>query len=62
MPKDFDMCVKKGGKVRTKRINGKQYMHVCFLNGKSYSGEVKNYKKILKTKSGMSDEGDHEYR
>lgn len=49
MPADFDRCVASGGKVRTKQVNGKQYIHVCFMGKKSYSGEVKNYKKILKT-------------
>lgn len=50
MPAEFDACVKNGGKVRTKRVNKTQYIHPCFLNGKSYSGEVKEYKKILKRK------------
>lgn len=50
MPKDFDQCVSNGGKVRTKSLGKGEYMHICFLNGKSYSGEVKKYKKILKGK------------
>lgn len=41
MPKGFDECVKKGGRVRTKRLSGKKYVHICFLKGKSYAGEVK---------------------
>ncbi len=52
MPAGFEMCVSKGGRVRTKRINAKTYMHICFLDGKSYAGEVKNYKKILGKKNG----------
>lgn len=44
MPKEFLDCIKKGGRVRTKTLKGKQYIHVCFLNGKSYSGEVKTKK------------------
>ena len=40
MPELFEQCIADGGKVRT--INPKQgkYMHVCFINGKSYNGEV----------------------
>lgn len=41
MPKAFDDCVKNGGKVRTKKLGGMKYMHICFINGKSYAGEVK---------------------
>lgn len=41
MPKLFNECIKNGGKVRTKDIGNGKYMHICFLNGKSYAGEVK---------------------
>jgi putative hemolysin len=41
MPKEFDDCVKNGGRVRTKTMKGGRYMHICFLKGKSYPGEVK---------------------
>ena len=46
MPASFDNCVKKGGKVRTLVINKKKgtYMHVCYLNNKSYPGEVRTKK------------------
>jgi hypothetical protein len=44
MPEDFDRCVKAGGKVRTKTLSGGRYMRICFLNGKSYAGEVKQSK------------------
>jgi len=47
MPVEFDKCVKDGGKVTTKQLNKNQYMHICFIGGKSYSGEVRQYKKIL---------------
>ena len=47
MPAGFEMCVKKGGRVRTKKVDKSHYMHICFLNGKSYAGEVKQYKKVL---------------
>ena len=41
MPAAFDKCRADGGKIRTKQLAGSKYMHICFLNGKSYSGEVK---------------------
>lgn len=41
MPAGFEKCVRDGGKVRTKKLSGRKYMHICFINGKSYSGEVK---------------------
>ena len=46
MPAAFTNCVKKGGKVRTVQINKKKgtYMHVCYLKGKSYPGEVRKKK------------------
>jgi hypothetical protein len=46
MPAAFDNCVKKGGKVRTVTIDKKKgtYMHVCYLNNKSYPGEVRKKK------------------
>ncbi len=40
MPKEFDRCVKNGGKVRTKKLKGGKYMPICYLKGKSYAGEV----------------------
>lgn len=40
----FTNCVNKGGRVRTKRLSGGRYMHLCFLGGKSYAGEVKKKK------------------
>lgn len=45
MPKQFDQCVKAGGRVRTKRVNEREYMHICFAKGKSHAGEVKKRKK-----------------
>lgn len=51
MPADFEKCVKEGGKVITKKINDKQYMHICYdKNGKAHSGEVKNKKSNSKLK------------
>jgi len=48
MPAGFENCVAKGGRVRTKRVDKTHYMHICFLGGKSFAGEVKAYKKVLK--------------
>lgn len=45
MPKTYESCVKKGGRVRTKKLKGDKYIHICFLNNKSYAGEVKTKKK-----------------
>jgi hypothetical protein len=44
MPQSFENCRKNGGKIRTKTVNDNQYMHICILNGKTYSGEVKTRK------------------
>lgn len=44
MPVQFDSCVKNGGKVRTKKLKGGKYIHICWINGTSYSGEVKKKK------------------
>ena len=53
MPRAFEECVRKGGRVRTKRLGDGKYMRVCFLGGKSYAGEVKMMKhKGKKKKSG----------
>ena len=51
MPADFEKCVKEGGRVRTKRLKGDKYIHLCFKDGKSYAGEVKEAKY---TRSGKS--------
>lgn len=40
-PKAFDDCVKRGGRVRTKNLSGGRYIHLCFIGGKSFAGEVK---------------------
>lgn len=50
MPKDFERCVADGGRVITKRVNANEYIHVCYINGKSYSGEVKQYKRLSMSK------------
>lgn len=46
MPRDFEKCVREGGRVRTKKVNQNEYMHICFSpKGKSYAGEVKKRKR-----------------
>ena len=41
MPQAFDNCVRKGGRVRTKRLNEKEHMRICWIGGKSFRGEIK---------------------
>jgi len=48
MPKAFLNCVKKGGKVRTIKPNAHTFLHICYLNGKAYRGEIKKNKKKKK--------------
>ena len=40
MPAAFERCVKQGGRVRTKKLSKGRYIKICFVKGKSYSGEV----------------------
>lgn len=49
MPKKFTRCVANGGRVITKRVNKDQYMHICYLDGKAYPGEVLTKKDTKKT-------------
>jgi len=46
MPVNFDKCLAtKGRKVRTMKMKGKKYRHICILpNGKTELGEVKTLK------------------
>jgi len=46
MPAAFDSCVKNGGRVRTKSLKDGKYIHMCFLGGKSYAGEVKSKQEL----------------
>jgi len=42
MPADYEKCVEEGGRVRTKKLKGGKYLHICFDKaGKSHAGEVK---------------------
>ncbi len=45
MSQAFKDCVKRGGKVRTTTHGEDSYQHICYLDGKSYPGEVKVHKK-----------------
>lgn len=44
MPLGFTNCVRRGGKVRTKKLGGKQYMRICYIDGKSFAGEKRTKK------------------
>lgn len=48
MPQAFEKCVKEGGRVRTKTLSDGRYIHICFKDGKSYAGEVKEKQNKLK--------------
>jgi hypothetical protein len=45
MPADFDKCRAMGGKIRTKDLGENKYMPICYKDGKSFAGEVKEKKK-----------------
>jgi len=45
MPKDFEDAVKRGARVRTKRLSKGRYIKIAFIDGKSYAGEVHQRKK-----------------
>jgi len=54
MPKEFDNCVKNGGRVRRKTLSGGRYINICYPRGggNSVSGEVhekkgKRLKRVL---------------
>lgn len=41
MPKPFENCVKKGGKIRTRQVPGNKFQRICILGKKVFAGEVK---------------------
>jgi hypothetical protein len=47
MPRGFQECVRRGGRVRRKSLNGK-YINICYIDNKSYAGEVHVKKKRKK--------------
>lgn len=55
MPKAFEDCVKKGGRVRTKVLPKGRYMRICFINGKSYAGEIKSRKAAASMKKKLQE-------
>lgn len=42
MPAGFDKCRASGGEIRTIKPNSSTYIHICYLGGKSFRGEVKH--------------------
>jgi len=44
MPKAFEDCRRRGGKIRTRNLPGNRYQHICILDGKVYPGEIKRKK------------------
>lgn len=41
MPRDFELCVANGGKVRTKTLPKNRYQRICIdKKGNTYAGEV----------------------
>ncbi len=44
MPEAFEKCQKNGGHIRRITLKGGRYMNICYLNGKSFAGEVKEAK------------------
>ena len=41
MPIDFEKCRREGGRIRTVKVGKEKYQHICFKDGKSYTGEIK---------------------
>lgn len=50
MPAAFNRCISKGGRVRTKKLGGRKYMLICYLDKKAYPGEVHTRTKRRKKK------------
>lgn len=45
IPKDFDDCVKIGGKVKKKLLKNDRYICICYdKQGKSYADKIRNNK------------------
>jgi hypothetical protein len=49
MGKEFLACVNSGGRIVTKTVNDKQYIHICFPKGggPSVAGEVRTKESAL---------------
>ena len=52
MPKkDFEDCVKSGGKVVRKKLKGGKYINICYdKEGKSHAGDIRVTKKKAEEK------------
>lgn len=48
MPEQFEKCKREGGRIRTKKLSGGKYIHICFKDGKSYAGYPKEKQKNKK--------------
>ncbi len=45
MPADFNACQKAGGRIRTITLKGGRHMRICYKDGKSFAGEVRQSKR-----------------
>jgi len=45
MPVAFERAIKRGAKVRTKKLSKNRYIKIAILAGKTYAGEVKKKKR-----------------
>jgi len=46
MPEAFEKCRhKKGSRIRTEKLSGGRYRHVCYIGGKKYLGHIKKKKR-----------------
>ena len=50
MPKAFDACVKRGGRVRTQVVGADRYRKLCFAGGKGTAGHTHTRKGARKGK------------
>ena len=50
MPAEFLACIANGGHVITIDLPENKYMHVCYIHGKKYAGEVKTKKSVKRLK------------
>ena len=48
MPVEFEACQRNGGRIKTKKLGNGKYIHICFIGGKSFAGEIKTKKKKKK--------------
>lgn len=40
MLKAFEDCIKRGGKVRAKKLSNGRYQKICIFKGKVYPGKI----------------------